>query len=203
MDAQAAKRHFTSVSDNEADRRSPNVEASSQGTIVRAVMIGWALASLILTLAMADSIATLRFPDPDDAMRLLEVRDWLAGQSWWDVAQHRFNHGQFPMHWSRLVDIPLAIVLTLAAPLGEAAATRVAMVSVPLVSLLAAMALLAQITRRLKLEDGRECLFLVAEDEQSGRISGCVDLAVHLFDRDRQLFELTIDEMPPIGPYAW
>lgn len=149
MDAQAAKRHFTSVSDNEADRRSPNVEASSQGTIVRAVMIGWALASLILTLAMADSIATLRFPDPDDAMRLLEVRDWLAGQSWWDVAQHRFNHGQFPMHWSRLVDIPLAIVLTLAAPLGEAAATRVAMVSVPLVSLLAAMALLAQITRRL------------------------------------------------------
>lgn len=62
---------------------------------------------------------------------------------------------------------------------------------------------LAQITRRLKLEDGRECLFLVAEDEQSGRISGCVDLAVHLFDRDRQLFELTIDEMPPIGPYAW
>ena len=84
------------------------------------VLIAWVLAALILTLAMADNIATLRFVDPDDAMRLMEVRDWLAGQSWWDVAQHRFNRGDFPMHWSRLVDIPLAAVLMLAAHWYEA-----------------------------------------------------------------------------------
>lgn len=119
------------------------------GPILRPVLIGWVLAGLVLTLAMADHIATLRFIDPDDAMRLMEVRDWLAGQSWWDVAQHRLNRGDFPMHWSRLVDLPLAAVLVIAAPLGTGAATRIAMVVVPLLSLLAAMALVAQITRRL------------------------------------------------------
>jgi hypothetical protein len=118
------------------------------GSILTPVLIAWALAAIILSLTMADNIVTLRFADPDDAMRLLEVRDWLAGQSWWDVAQHRFNRGDFPMHWSRLVDLPLAGVLALAAPLGQPAATRIAMVVVPLLSLLAAMALLAQITRR-------------------------------------------------------
>lgn len=113
------------------------------------VLIAWALAALILTLAMADGIVTLRFIDPDDAMRLMEVRDWIAGQSWWDVAQHHFNRGDFPMHWSRLVDLPLAAILLLAAPLGDPAATRIAMTIVPLLSLLAAMALLARITRRV------------------------------------------------------
>ena len=120
-----------------------------EGSIFLPTLVAWALAAIILSLAMFDNIATVRFADPDDAMRLMEVRDWLAGQSWWDVAQHRFNRGDFPMHWSRLVDLPLAAVLTLAAPLGEPAATRIAMVVVPLVSLLAAMALLAQITRRV------------------------------------------------------
>ncbi len=120
-----------------------------EGAIIRPVLIAWLLSAIVLTLVSADSIAALRFPDPDDAMRLLEVRDWLAGQSWWDVSQHRLNHGDFPMHWSRLVDLPLAAVLTLAAPLGAPAATLIAMVTVPLASLLAAMALVAQITRRL------------------------------------------------------
>jgi hypothetical protein len=125
------------------------VDDTAAQSILVPVLIAWALAAIILTLAMLDNIATLRFADPDDAMRLLEVRDWLAGQSWWDVAQHRFNRGDFPMHWSRLVDLPLAGVLALAAPLGEPAATRITMVVVPLLSLLAAMALLAQITRRV------------------------------------------------------
>lgn len=113
----------------------------------RAVFLAWALAAIVLTLAMFRDIANLHFPDPDDAMRLLEVRDWLAGQSWWDVGQHRLNHGAFPMHWSRLVDLPLAAVLALTSPLfGGEVATRIAMVVVPLLSLLAAMLLIARIT---------------------------------------------------------
>lgn len=53
--------------------------------------------------------------DNDDAMRVLQVRDWLAGQAWFDVSQHRLNPPQGgDMHWSRLADLPLA---TLMAPL--------------------------------------------------------------------------------------
>ncbi|MEO8724436.1 MAG: hypothetical protein ABI395_13145, partial [Sphingobium sp.] len=37
------------------------------------------------------SFAVLGFHDPDDAMRLVQVRDFLAGQSWFDVSQHRVN----------------------------------------------------------------------------------------------------------------
>lgn len=114
------------------------------------ILIGWGLACGMLLLTSMAAIANLRFPDPDDAMRLLQVRDWLAGQSWWDVGQHRLNAGDFPMHWSRLVDLPIAAVLALATPLlGEAIATRFAMSLVPLVILLAIMALAAAITRRV------------------------------------------------------
>jgi hypothetical protein len=53
--------------------------------------------------------------DNDDAMRVLEVRDWLAGQAWFDVSQHRLNPPQGgDMHWSRIADLPLA---ALTAPL--------------------------------------------------------------------------------------
>ncbi len=139
-------RFFSDVAEAAGPRVKPGV---TEGGIFYPVMVAWLLAAIILSLAMFDNIATLRFADPDDAMRLMEVRDWLAGQSWWDVGQHHLNRGDFPMHWSRLVDLPLALVLMLAAPLGEPVATRVAMVIVPLLSLLAAMALLAQIARRV------------------------------------------------------
>lgn len=121
----------------------------NSGALVRAALIAWVIASLIFVMIGAKDIGILRFSDPDDAMRLLQVRDWLAGQSWWDVAQHRFNHGHFPMHWSRLVDLPLAGILLVATPLlGEPVATRFAMTVVPLLLLLATMLLLVQITRR-------------------------------------------------------
>ncbi|WP_375399003.1 hypothetical protein [uncultured Sphingomonas sp.] len=114
-----------------------------------AVLVAWAVAAAVLALVSVRATTHLWFPDPDDAMRLLEVRDWLGGQSWWDVGQHRLNHGDFPMHWSRLVDLPLAAVLLVADPLfGSAAAIRIALVGVPLATLLAVMALGAELTRR-------------------------------------------------------
>lgn len=114
------------------------------------ILGGWALAAIVLTLALAGEIAKLHFPDPDDAMRLLEVRDWLSGQSWWDVGQHRLNGGAFAMHWSRLVDLPLAAVMLLFDPLvGTAASNRIAMCIVPLLTLLALLAGVAALTRKL------------------------------------------------------
>ncbi len=114
------------------------------------VLGGWALAAIVLCLAFAGAIATLRFPDPDDAMRLLEVRDWLGGQNWWDVGQHRLNGGNFAMHWSRLVDLPIAAVMLVLDPFFvPATANRIAMTVVPLLTLLALMALAAELTRRV------------------------------------------------------
>lgn len=54
--------------------------------------------------------------DNDDIMRLVQVRDLLAGQSWFDLTQYRLGlEGGTPMHWSRLVDLPIAILIRVAA----------------------------------------------------------------------------------------
>jgi hypothetical protein len=54
-------------------------------------------------------VLQFHFPNGDDAMRLLEVRDFLAGQSWFDVTQYRYLPPLgLSMHWSRLLDLPLA-----------------------------------------------------------------------------------------------
>ncbi|TIX49015.1 hypothetical protein [Alteraurantiacibacter aquimixticola] len=80
---------------------------------------------------------------PDDYMRLFEVRDLLAGQGWYDVTQYRVNPPEgASMHWSRLVDIPLALVALFA---GE----RAALIVVPLLYLLAALFALRAILRKL------------------------------------------------------
>ncbi len=51
--------------------------------------------------------------DPDDAMRLVQIRDFLAGQSWFDVTQYRMGpDGGTDMHWSRVADIPMLILIT-------------------------------------------------------------------------------------------
>ena len=52
-----------------------------------------------------------------------------------------------------------------------------------------------QILRRIGIEEGRECKFLVACDP-TGAICGCADLGVHLFDRTSGRFELAMDVMP-------
>ncbi len=52
------------------------------------------------------------FFDSDDAMRMVQVRDLMAGQGWFDLTVHRINppHGLF-IHWSRVVDVPLAALI--------------------------------------------------------------------------------------------
>lgn len=54
------------------------------------------------------------FNDTDDAMRLAQTRAWLAGQGWFDLYAHLL--GPKPgtlMHWSRLVDVPIGLMLRL------------------------------------------------------------------------------------------
>ncbi|TGQ30611.1 GtrA family protein [Mesorhizobium sp. M00.F.Ca.ET.216.01.1.1] len=61
--------------------------------------------------------------DNDSLLRLVEVRDMLAGQGWFDLHQYRMGpEGGFVMHWSRLVDAPIAaIILVVSALTGSMA----------------------------------------------------------------------------------
>lgn len=135
---------------NQGDTGAATPTARRASPFWPAIVGGWAVVSIILIAATLRDIIAFQVLDPDDWMRLLEVRDWLAGQSWWDVAQHRLNGGDFPMHWSRLVDLPLAAVIGPLDPLlGPALAYRIAMILVPLLTLLAIMAGAAMVARRL------------------------------------------------------
>ena len=52
------------------------------------------------------------FRDPDDVMRLVEVRDFMSGQGWFDLHQYRLDPpADVPMHWSRFVDLPIALLI--------------------------------------------------------------------------------------------
>ncbi|GAB4526751.1 MAG: hypothetical protein Kow00133_15610 [Amphiplicatus sp.] len=70
--------------------------------------------------------------DNDSLLRMVQVRDLLAGQGWFDLTLTRMGpEGGFEMHWSRLVDAPIAALiwlfsrLTGDAALGEAIAATV------------------------------------------------------------------------------
>lgn len=83
-----------------------------------------ALAGAVFLLAIhaAGGFATLADlgPDNDSLLRLVVVRDLIGGQDWFDPVQHRLGTGDgVAMHWSRLVDAPIA-ALVLA--FGETAA---------------------------------------------------------------------------------
>ena len=76
--------------------------------------------------------------DPDSLMRLVQVRDLLAGQGWFDLMQHRMDPpGGALMHWSRLIDAPIAglILIGNLAGIGEA----FALIAWPLILLLGLM----------------------------------------------------------------
>lgn len=87
----------------------------------------------------------------DDAMRLVEVRDLLAGQPWYDLFQHRVLPPEgLSMHWSRYIDAPLAALMAALDPLvGADMAVRWVAVIWPLTLGVVFMALTAWLTARL------------------------------------------------------
>jgi hypothetical protein len=119
-------------------------------TPVLAVLLLWAFTALLMIVAMRGNINTAAFTDPDNALRLQQVRDLLNGQDWFDLHQYRVAPPDgVPMHWTRIVDVPLAAVILLFRPfVGQAQAEIIAMVLVPLLNLAAAMLLAARLAAR-------------------------------------------------------
>lgn len=89
--------------------------------------------------------------DTDDNIRYVQVRDWLAGQGWYDLRQYRLDPpGGANIHWSRIVDLPLAaLMLFFRAFVDQGMADRLACGIAPLIPLLLLMGSLAFIARRL------------------------------------------------------
>ncbi len=89
--------------------------------------------------------------DPDSAMRLLQIRDWLGGQGWWDLSQYRLGPaGGTAMHWSRLADLVPASLIALFSPFyGQADAERLARTAAPLIYLFPLILLSLAIARNL------------------------------------------------------
>ena len=122
----------------------------------------WAMFSLFALAALGIPAVGLQGAaprGPDDLLRMVEVRDWLGGQAWTDVGQYRLAPPDgAPMHWSRLVDLPIAGIILLLDPLlGRAGAEAAALVAVPLLTALAVIISGASIVRRLF--DGTALLF--------------------------------------------
>ena len=90
-------------------------------------------------------------PDTDDNMRIMQVRALLDGQGWYDLRQHRMNPPWGAnIHWSRLVDLPIAAIILALKPLvGTAWAERSAVAIAPLLPYLLLFFSLALAVRRL------------------------------------------------------
>ncbi len=128
------------------------------------VLIAWIVIYGALLVMNQATIANLEFRDPDDQLRLQQVRDLLAGQSWFDVHQYRVDAagGGVAMHWSRLVDIPIAALMLLFRPLlGSAGAELATLVAVPALTLLAILAITGWMATRV-LPRGAAILSLAA-----------------------------------------
>lgn len=93
----------------------------------------------------------LFLPDNDDAMRLLSVRDLLAGQGWFDTVQYRILPPEgVNLHWSRYVDAPIAALQLLLRPLvGPAGAEAWSAVLWPMLLFVALLVLTARTAKRL------------------------------------------------------
>jgi hypothetical protein len=78
------------------------------------VGVYWLVLVVLIALVFIPGADDWIGPDNDDVMRLVEVRDWLGGQGWFDLMQYRLGlSGGTPMHWSRLIDAPIGLLITL------------------------------------------------------------------------------------------
>lgn len=126
--------------------------------LVLVIWAAWALFRLALL-----PLTGTQLPDPDDYMRLLEVRDLLNGQAWFDVTQYRMGPPDgASIHWSRLIDLPLAgLILLFDTVLPRSQAELAAMALVPLLWLLPALLALRDMAQSLALPRAAALLALV------------------------------------------
>ena len=118
---------------------------------IRCALLVWFVFAFWYVGAQWGQIQALGLGDTDDNMRLMQVRALLNGQNWYDLRNYFLNPpGGFDIHWSRIVDLPIAGLIVLLRPLlGTPEAERVACGIAPLLPLSIAFVGLGATVRRL------------------------------------------------------
>ena len=115
------------------------------------ILLFWAVAAALLLYNKWNYVGWFALGDTDDNLRMSQVRALLAGQDWYDLRQYRLDppHGA-SVHWSRIVDLPIAaIMLLMRLFVSGAAAEKIAVAAAPMLPMLVAMGTTALAARRL------------------------------------------------------
>ena len=117
----------------------------------RWVVVLWAAIAIYCLQYRWQMIQAFALQDTDDNMRMMQVRALLAGQRWFDLRQYRLDPPfGANIHWSRLVDLPMAgIIIALRSLVGGPLAEKIAVSLAPMLPMAVAMGAIALIARRL------------------------------------------------------
>jgi hypothetical protein len=126
------------------------------------LLLFWAAVAGYMLFDRWAAVQAFALGDTDDNLRIMQVRALLDGQGWYDLRQYRLNPPfGADIHWTRLVDLPIAALKLLLTPMvGGRAAEMWAAALAPMLPMLAAMAALAMVTRRLV--DGKAFAIAIA-----------------------------------------
>ena len=115
------------------------------------LMLIWVLSVASVIWFKSNAIHWLALGDTDDNMRLMQVRALLKGQDWYDLRQYRLNPPMgADIHWSHLVDLPIAAIILAFKPFfGGALAEKIAVSIAPIIPLGVAFIGLGLTARRL------------------------------------------------------
>lgn len=127
------------------------MDKGSREALPKLAFVVWFGIVAILIYSSWSNIISRSGWDPDDQLRMVQLRDFLGGQSWFDTTQYRLNAPEGgPMHWSRLIELPLALVVLLVTPLlGQPAAEMIAGTLTPLLCFGLVAYMLGRIALRL------------------------------------------------------
>jgi hypothetical protein len=139
-----------------ATRRESNSMTELKG--IKQTKDEWQFYTLLIWVATLFVLLWMKWPhidkmllvDTDDNLRLAQVRDWIAGQGWYDLRQYRLHPPQgADIHWSRFVDIPMAFIITVLTPVfGKASAETAAIAIGPVLPLSIVFLAMGAIARR-------------------------------------------------------
>lgn len=115
------------------------------------LLLFWLVTCLLMVINRWKGIYWFSLPDTDDNMRMMQVRALLGGQDWYDLRQHRMSPPDgLNIHWSRIVDFPIAAIIMAMKPfVGGALAEKTAVAVAPMLPMLVALAAVGAAARRL------------------------------------------------------
>jgi hypothetical protein len=117
----------------------------------RWVFAFWVIAVAVMIIYKWNAIRYFWLGDTDDNMRMAQVRAWLNGQGWFDLRQYKLDPPLgASIHWSRLVDLPIAGVILLVRPFAGGAVAELAAAAIaPLLPLCLTLYAISAMVRRL------------------------------------------------------